>query len=762
MYKNIPSPDLTEEQLNQRLAALESLVEGYKQREAELERRLAAEQAQRHRAEMLYQSGTALTSTLDHSEILDRILDEVRHLIPHDATSVMLIEADEARIFRRRGYADFDSGNNAQVVSLKIADTPTLRRIQETGLPLVIPAVEQDATWVEKPDAGWIKSYLGAPLYIQNRLIGFLNLNSAIPFHFKPDDVERLQTFVSQAAIALKNARLYDQLRQESIERVRALKRERNFISAVLDTAGALVLVLNRHGRIVRFNRACEQTTGYTFEEVRGKFWWDIFLPPEEIEPIKAEFEALWLNQPPKRYENEWVTKGGQRRLISWSNTVITDSKGAIEYILNTGIDLTERRQAEDALHSSEERFREVVSSISDHVYVTRVTEDGYPVNLYLSPHIVSLTGYPRERFLDDWLFWPTQIIHPEDRAMAAVQAAKLMMGQNSEVEYRLVRADGRTIWVRDSGRSQQDGSSRIIYGVVSDITERKQAEEQLKVTNKQLQELTSRLQEELILAQKIQQSLLPIGHPGWSGLDMVCYTVPAREVGGDFYAYHAFQKDGGGTLRVKAEEDPSVTRGVPPSTFAIAVGDVSGKGMPAALLMAASLTALQSIIGHSFRPSSLLAELDLALIPYTKTTLQNCALCYAEITPPGPEQPTGSLRVANAGCVTPLIGRIDGRVEWVEVGGLPLGVGLGADIGYTEATFTLNSGDVIVFTSDGLIEATNAAGELFSFDRLEQAVANGPKTGAAAMLAYLRAEVARFTGDIEPRDDLTIVVVRV
>lgn len=744
MVKNSPSPDLTLEQLNQRLAELESSVRRHEQHEAELERRLTNEQRQRHLAEMLYQSGTTLTSTLNHGEILDRILDEVRHLIPHDATSIMLIEGDEARVFRRRGYANFDADINAQGVSLKIADTPTLRRIQEVGLPLVIPSVEQDTMWVVKPDMAWIKSYLGAPLHIQDRLIGFLNLNSATPFHFTQDDVERLQAFVSQAAIALKNARLYDLLRQESIERVRALKRERNFISAVLDTANALVLVLNRHGRIVRFNRACEQTTGFTFEEVRGKFWWDIFLPPEEIEPIKAEFEALWLNQPPKRYENEWVTKDGQRRLISWSNTVLTDVKGAIEYILNTGIDLTERRLAEDALQSSEERFREVVSSISDHVYVTRITEDGYPVNLYLSPHVVSLTGYSREKFLDDWLFWPTQIIHPEDRAIAAVQAAKLMMGQNSEVEYRLVRADGRTIWVRDSGRSQKDGASRIIYGVVSDVTERKQAEEQLKITNKQLQDLTDRLQEELTLAQKIQQSLLPTGHPSWSGLDVVCYTVPAREVGGDFYAYHAF-------------DDQEAKR-----RFAIAVGDVSGKGMPAALLMAASLTALQSIIGQSFGPSGLLVELDLALIPYTKTTLQNCALCYAEITPPTPVQPTGFLRVANAGCVTPLIGRADGRVEWVDVGGLPLGVGLGARTGYAEATFDLSPGDVIIFTSDGLIEASNASGELFSFDRLEQAVASGPKTGAAALLAHLRAEITRFTGDVEPHDDLTIVVVQV
>jgi serine phosphatase RsbU (regulator of sigma subunit) len=195
---------------------------------------------------------------------------------------------------------------------------------------------------------------------------------------------------------------------------------------------------------------------------------------------------------------------------------------------------------------------------------------------------------------------------------------------------------------------------------------------------------------------------------------------------------------------------------------FAIAVGDVSGKGMPAALLMAASLTALQSVIARAADPSDLLVELDLALKPYTKTTLQNCALCYAEITPPRPEQRAGLLRVANAGCVTPLICRAGGVVEWVDVGGLPLGVGLGAHSGYAEATFKLNAGDLIIFTSDGVIEAKNAAHELFSFERLEQAVATGPKTSAAAMLAHLRAEVTAFAGEIEPHDDLTIVVVQV
>src|SRR6185503_2537693 len=195
--------------------------------------------------------------------------------------------------------------------------------------------------------------------------------------------------------------------------------------------------------------------------------------------------------------------------------------------------------------------------------------------------------------------------------------------------------------------------------------------------SNQQLQALTNRLQEELTLAQKIQQSFLPTERPTWSGLDVVCHTVPAREVGGDFYAYHAFTSLQSASL--------GGTKGG--RRFAIAVGDVSGKGMPAALLMAASLTALQSIIAQAFNPSDLLTELDLALKPYTKTTLQNCALCYAEITPPTPEQPQGHLRVANAGCVTPLICRANGKVEWVEVGGLPLGVDADARFDYAEVT---------------------------------------------------------------------------
>jgi PAS domain S-box-containing protein len=382
--------------------------------------------------------------------------------------------------------------------------------------------------------------------------------------------------------------------------------------------------------------------------------------------------------------------------------------------------------------------------SISDHVYVTEVTAEGSRVNRYISsPHIDALTGYPKEKFESDWSFWPLQVIHPDDQAAAAAQAARLAQGQNSEMEYRLVRADGEVIWVRDSARVQGHGSSTIVYGVVSDITERKRVEQELKETNQQLEALTRRLQAELNLARKIQQSLLPASHPAWTGLDLVCHSVPAREVGGDFYAYHAFEDQGGATR------------------FAIAVGDVTGKGMPAALLMATSLAALQSVMSHAAGPNELLIELDLAIKPYVKTTLQNCALCCAELAPVTPLREQWSLRVANAGLITPLIYRAGGTVEWVEVGGIPLGVRFRAEVGYTEVTLTLEKGDLVIFTSDGVIEAKNARGDIFGFERLEQTVSRGPRT-SAAMLAHLQAEVANFTGYTELHDDLTIVVLQV
>jgi len=129
-----------------------------------------------------------------------------------------------------------------------------------------------------------------------------------------------------------------------------SLKTERNFISSVLDTASVLVMVLDDKGQIVRFNRACEQNTGYTCGEVLGRCFWQLFLTEKDQPSIQAIFEQIKLDKRPRESETSWITRDGRQRLIDWSNTILLDSQNQIEYIVSTGIDITERKQNEQYL----------------------------------------------------------------------------------------------------------------------------------------------------------------------------------------------------------------------------------------------------------------------------------------------------------------------------------------------------------------------------------------------------------------------------
>src|SRR5580698_3929273 len=128
----------------------------------------------------------------------------------------------------------------------------------------------------------------------------------------------------------------------------RALQEERNFVSAILDTVGALVVVLDDQGRITRFNRACEQTTGHSFEQVKGKLVRDLFLDPEDCQRFETMVEQLRLGSAPGDYQSYWTTASGERRLISWSTTVL-GAGTAPRPIIFTGIDVTEQKRLEKA-----------------------------------------------------------------------------------------------------------------------------------------------------------------------------------------------------------------------------------------------------------------------------------------------------------------------------------------------------------------------------------------------------------------------------
>ena len=149
-----------------------------------------------------------------------------------------------------------------------------------------------------------------------------------------------------------------------------ALKREHDFITAVLNTIGSLVIVLDCDGRIVRFNRACERTTGYRFAEVEGRYVWDLFVLPDELHAVKAVFAQLHIEKAPNTYENSWVTRDNQQRRIAWSNTILCDAAGQPEYVIGTGIDITEQRQMQAAVRASEAKLRAIVDHTTDAIYI--------------------------------------------------------------------------------------------------------------------------------------------------------------------------------------------------------------------------------------------------------------------------------------------------------------------------------------------------------------------------------------------------------
>lgn len=192
----------------------------------------------------------------------------------------------------------------------------------------------------------------------------------APPSPEQPDSSPAAKQAAAELELQRYQAQLEQKIQEQAAELVRAneqlqshidasrwieqkLIAERDFIAAILDTVDALVIVLDWEGRTVRFNRTCEETTGYTFGEVHGRPFWDLFLIPAEVEPVRAVLAELRTDRISNRHEAYWLTRDGRKRLIAWSNTALLDDNGEVEHIICTGIDITERRLAEVTLQKA-------------------------------------------------------------------------------------------------------------------------------------------------------------------------------------------------------------------------------------------------------------------------------------------------------------------------------------------------------------------------------------------------------------------------
>lgn len=179
------------------------------QRQAKL-----AELEQRTLAEALRDSAAALNSALGLEQVLEVILHNVERVVPHDTVDVMLLdEKGVARVERAHGYDNFKPGSREFVQSLRLplAEIANLRQMAESRQPLIIENI-LNYSWLETPNTMWVRSHLGAPILVDNEVVGFIVLLSARVGFFNAEQANRLQAFANQAAVAIQKARLFEQL----------------------------------------------------------------------------------------------------------------------------------------------------------------------------------------------------------------------------------------------------------------------------------------------------------------------------------------------------------------------------------------------------------------------------------------------------------------------------------------------------------------------------------------------------------------------
>jgi sigma-B regulation protein RsbU (phosphoserine phosphatase) len=246
------------------------------------------------------------------------------------------------------------------------------------------------------------------------------------------------------------------------------------------------------------------------------------------------------------------------------------------------------------------------------------------------------------------------------------------------------------------------------------------------------------RMEKELHFAQRVQAALLPVGLPKrMKGVDVGARFAPARELGGDFHDFLAPESN----------------------MLAVALGDVSGKGVPAALY---SVFAAELVRGRTFRrrylpdrsgPASVLSSVN-TILHQRQLEEYYCTLCYAIF-----DLKRRNVTLANSGLPYPIRSSAEG-VSQIELPGVPLGSFQGST--YDEITIALHPGDVFVFCSDGVYEAMNENGEEFGSGRLLQVVEQSRELAPRAVVDAIFEAVEVFREGFAPNDDMTAVAVKI
>ncbi len=327
--------------------------------------------------------------------------------------------------------------------------------------------------------------YAGAPIYIADGTpIGCLFILDTIARKLTSAQVESLET-ISHAV----TTRLELSLRVREMDRsTRAQRRveaaltvERNFVSAVLDTVGALVVVFDTAGRIVRFNRACEIISGYNSSDLVGKYAWERLIPEADVTEYIDSFERIRSGDFPTAYENYWLAADGTSRRISWSATALVDSQGHVAFIIATGIDVTVQRVAETQIRESEARYRQLIEGSLGMVCTHDLDGKILSINEHGAQGIGRGVDEVVGHSLDEFIF-------PEGRHRIKPYFDDLLTGGEAQglLHLRHNPSGEERVFAYRNRLVEPAGKPRYVLAFGIDVTEQIRAEAQLRVLIRQ------------------------------------------------------------------------------------------------------------------------------------------------------------------------------------------------------------------------------------------------------------------------------------
>ncbi|MCA9920870.1 MAG: GAF domain-containing protein [Anaerolineales bacterium] len=319
-------------------------------------RLFAAEREHRRLAEVLRDTATSLNQNLDLEQVLDFVLDNVKRIIPCDIVNIMLVDSGIAHIVRYHGFMDCANEDDVKALHFSIDDVPHFHRMITSMQPCIIPDTSQDPDWVQLVPTHYVHSYIGVPIQRGKRTIGFINIDNLTTNVVTATHAKQLQDFANQAAMAIRNAQLYQLSQQEVANRLAAEKevqQQNEFLNMVMsslthpfyvvDVKDYSIIIANEAARKAGLPKGstCYAVTHGRSTPCDGK---------EHPCPIK---QILKTHQPATVEHLHHDSAGNQRNVMVYSYP-IHDENGAITQIIEYTMDITEQVLSKQMLIQSE------------------------------------------------------------------------------------------------------------------------------------------------------------------------------------------------------------------------------------------------------------------------------------------------------------------------------------------------------------------------------------------------------------------------